>query len=351
MIERKKTIATKTFDDKPLSLKEKIQHAKEQALIDQFELFSVTSEEEDTHEIPSETYNDYLDIAPKPKKMSTATINYDALLNVDAQDVLPDNIALDISDNSYTHPKEEEFFNEELHIPPHTQEDAFFSQEEDQDATEVLTPQDTIDTEEIQDIEHTQTKDRTPVEDEKELFFEEETIQYKPISYIDQKFKNMTKQYPPVHNSDTEYPSVNAWLLKISKEGYLESEIEEMINHIEQLVATDKAEAAQLLLITAATESKYAQFRLARALYKGELLEKNLPEAFTIINRLAMNDNYPEAICDLAQFYESGTGTTKDKQKAEELYKEAMELGISRATDHYNRLHTTNKSLLSFFKK
>jgi len=335
MIKSKEAIKTEIPNNKSLNLKEKIQQAKDQAIIDQFELFSVSSKEEkNTTEIPSDVYDD-LDITHNTKKISTETINYDVLLNVDAQDVLADNITLDISDNTDIKVTEEEFFNEELHIQPHTQNDTFFSQEEDH-ASEVSKPQDTIETEEIQD--------------EKKNFIEE-TIHYSAISYIDQKFKNMTKQYPPVHNSDTEYPSVNAWLLKISKEGYLESEIEEMIKHIEQLAATNKAEAAQLLLITAATESKYAQFRLARALYKGELLEKNLPEAFTLINRLAMNDNYPEAICDLAQFYESGTGTTKDKQKAEELYKEAMELGISRATDHYNRLHTTHNSLLSFFKK
>jgi len=328
LIERKESISTETLDDKTLSLKEKIQHAKEQALIDQFELYSVApTEEESTSKIHNEAYDDYLEISPEP---STETISYDALLNVDAQDILPDNITLDISDNSDTNSTEEEFFNEALHILPHTQENDFFSQNED--------------------CETTETEDKVLLKDEKEPFIEKD-IHYKTIPYIDQKFKNMANQYPPVHNSDTEYPSANAWLLKISNEGYLESEIETIIKHIEQLTKENKAEAAQLLLITAGTESKYAQFRLARALFKGELLEKNIPEAFMLINRLAMNDNYPEAICDLGQFYESGTGTVKDEQKAEELYKEAMELGINRATDHYNRLHTTNNNLLSFFKK
>ena len=189
-----------------------------------------------------------------------------------------------------------------------------------------------------------------PDEEETQESFENTNTRYKAISYIDQKYKNMSNQYPPLDSNNTEYPSVRAWLLQISNEGYTESDVEEMIKHIEKLAKTDKAEAAQLLLITAATESKYAQFRLARALYRGEILEKNLPEAFTLINRLAMNDNYPEAICDLAQFYENGVGISKDKQKAIEFYKEAMDLGIQRAADHYERL-SKNNGLFSFLKK
>jgi TPR repeat protein len=90
---------------------------------------------------------------------------------------------------------------------------------------------------------------------------------------------------------------------------------------------------------------------LARALYKGEILQKNLPESFTLINRLAMDDDYPEAICDLAQFYDKGIGIDKDKKKAEELYKEAMELGIKRAIGHYERVRKQNSGLFSAFAK
>ena len=347
MIERPESTVADTVDEKPLSLKEKIQQAKEKALIDQFELFSVTSEEqEDTTDIPSEEYDDYLDIAPKPRKMSTEAINYDALLNVDAQDVLPDNIVLDISNDTDIPPTEEEFFNEELHILPHTQEDEFFMpQEESTEESELFTE------EEPQEIPNEEKPQDIPEEKETQESFENKNTRYKAISYIDQKFKNMSNQYPPLDSNNIEYPSVSAWLLQISNEGYTESDVEEMIKHIEKLAKTDEAEAAQLLLITAATESKYAQFRLARALYRGEMLEKNLPEAFTLINRLAMNDNYPEAICDLAQFYENGVGISKDKQKAIEFYKEAMDLGIQRAADHYERLSKNNKGLFSFLKK
>jgi TPR repeat protein len=85
---------------------------------------------------------------------------------------------------------------------------------------------------------------------------------------------------------------------------------------------------------------------LARELFKGNLLEKNLAEAFTLINRLAMDDDYPEAICDLAQLYENGIGIGKDRDRAEILYQTAMELGIKRAAAHYARLQHTKKGLL-----
>jgi TPR repeat protein len=86
---------------------------------------------------------------------------------------------------------------------------------------------------------------------------------------------------------------------------------------------------------------------LARALFKGDLFEKNLPESFTLINHLALDDDYAEAICDLGQLYEYGIGIDKDMVRAEELYKEAMELGIQRATTHYKRVHQANKSLFA----
>jgi len=342
--ENKESITTTIQNNKPLNLKEKIQQAKDQEIIEQFELFSVTSKKEkNTSDIPSDLYDD-LDITYNSKKTSTETIDCDTLLNVNTQDVMTDNMSLSLNDNEDIKLTEEKFFNEELHIQPNniTNKDNVFNQEEDHDVSKITT------SEELQKIQPSiQTKDRVA---EEELFIDE-PIHYEAISYIDQKFKNMIKQYPPIHNSDTEYTSVNAWLHKISNKGYFESEIEKMIKHIEQLITTNKAEAAQLLLITAATESKYAQFRLARELYKGELLEKNLSESFTLINRLAMNDNYPEAICDLAQFYENGISTKKDKEKAEELYKEAMKQGINRAINHYNRLHKINNSLFSFFNK
>ena len=50
------------------------------------------------------------------------------------------------------------------------------------------------------------------------------------------------------------------------------------------------------------------------------------------------NDEYPEALCDLAQFYEYGIGTEENSKEAKKLYKRAMELGVSRAEAHFKKL-------------
>ncbi|MCB4753677.1 MAG: hypothetical protein LGB01_05620 [Sulfurovum sp.] len=178
---------------------------------------------------------------------------------------------------------------------------------------------------------------------------EEETDKnYEAIPYIEQKLEDMIAQYPPIEVSQEYYPSANTWLLKISNEGYTEKEIEEVITYIGDLARTDrKEEAAQLLLISAATHSKFAQLMLARSLFKGDILQQNLSEAFVLINHLAIDDDYGEAMCDLGQMYEYGIGIEKDKKQAEILYNKAMKLGIERAYPHYTRLHKANKGFLS----
>ncbi|MDQ7083635.1 MAG: hypothetical protein Q9M36_01310 [Sulfurovum sp.] len=80
----------------------------------------------------------------------------------------------------------------------------------------------------------------------------------------------------------------------------------------------------------------------ARELYTGVLIQQNIESSFLLMNTLA-KDNYPEALCDLGQFYENGIGTIPDLIKAESLYKEAMELGIKRAMRHHSRLQKQNK--------
>lgn len=378
--------------EKTPTLQEKIQTAKDQAIIDEFDLFIEDPETEPKEAMLDDiNYDALADIAPAPKKMSSESINYDSLLNVEAQDVLSNNIDLDIStkkeDTFFKEETDNELFNDASFVSNGLQEDTFFDIED-----EVQKPKQAPKKEEfpINDMAaqekraqdnffkesvHSKTEeefikkhldndlfDETKQVDEPLAPSPSEQIditvkpvktssEYKAISYIDQKFKNMYNQYPPVDEDNSSFASVDAWLLKISNDGYSEKEVEEMIQFVEKLSQSNKAEAAQLLLITAATESKYAQFRLARALYKGELLKKNLAEAFTLINRLALNDSYPEAICDLAQFYENGIGITKDKKKAEQLYKEAMELGIQRAIDHYEKIRKENKSFFSSFKR
>lgn len=332
-----KESAPQENQERPLTLQEKIQKAKDEAIIKEFELFREEESEESEQDI---NYDALLDIAPKPKKMSTQTVNYDSLLNVEAEDVLPNNIELNIS-----HTPGDTFFSENVQnkTKAEEQDDFFHGVETTHEAQH-------------QQMPYTSTNDKPHTDNTLTDTLHHDTTatdetRYKAISYIDQKFKNMLNQYPLTHQTHETYVSVEKWLAHIANEGYSEREIEAMIKQIEKLTQTNQAEAAQLLLVTAATESKYAQFRLARALYKGEILQKNLAEAFTLINRLAMNDDYPEAICDLAQFYEKGIGIAKDKKKAEELYKEAMDLGIKRALEHYERIRKENKGLFSIFSK
>jgi hypothetical protein len=169
---------------------------------------------------------------------------------------------------------------------------------------------------------------------------------YEPISYIDQKLRNMLNQYPQIDETPECFESEERLLYKISLEGYTEDDIEDVIKDIKRLTEEGSiAEASHLLLTIATTESLYAQFTLARELYQGKLLIRDIPEAFTQINYLSV-EKYPEAICDLAQFYEHGIGIKRDKRKALALYDEADSLGVKRAKSHYERLERETKSFL-----
>ncbi len=327
----------------------------ERDIIEEFDLF-VTTEK---HEEREKDLFDFgtLEAENTPKK-EQEVIDFDTLLNIEADNVLPGNIELDISqepqdtffnDSGYQSEPIKESYIDTKTIP----KDTFF------DTQESLTTQETQEEPDIDQLEEeiiisSKNNDEESIQEKPILTASEEKIlsQHQAIPYINQKFKNMQTQYPLVHESDENFTSVNAWLQKISNEGYTNDEVEETIKHIVKLTEADNfTEAAQLLLISGATKSKFAQFILARALYKGDILHKNLPESFTLINRLALDDNYPEAICDLAQFYEHGIGIDKDKKRAETLYKEAMDLGINRAIGHYERLRKQNRGLFSAFKK
>jgi len=88
----------------------------------------------------------------------------------------------------------------------------------------------------------------------------------------------------------------------------------------------------------------------ARELFKGDVLQVDFAESFTQINRLAEQD-YPEAICDLAQLYEFGYGIKKDKKIAKILYEEASSMGVERATRHLQRLSQKKGFLDSLLKR
>jgi len=173
---------------------------------------------------------------------------------------------------------------------------------------------------------------------------------YPPLPDIKEQFEILQERYPCVYEIATNSPIVDALLTKISHEYYLETEIEETVNYAKKLVKSDKhSQAIALLLICASTPSTFAQLILAREIYKGELFEKNNDEAFDILEALVI-EKYPEAMCDLAQFYEYGIGTRRDKKRAIRLYEEAMDLGIIRAKSHYTRLQKSTKGLFSFLK-
>ena len=178
----------------------------------------------------------------------------------------------------------------------------------------------------------------------------EEDHCYPPIPYVGQKFRNMIHQFSPVEEAVGIPEEVEAMQKRIASQSYSEEEIESFLRHYQQYKEEGKkGEAALVLLLAAATESQFAQFLLARELFKGEVIEEDHAEAFTQINTLA-DQNFPEAICDLAQFYEHGVGIGKDRQLALLLYEEAAEMGVARAARHCERLKNS-RGIKGLFKK
>jgi hypothetical protein len=336
----------------------------DQAIIDEFQLF-VTSKEKDTDEILEIDINDYAVKEPKITK-NKESVDYDALLNLDVDDVLNDNIDIDMSHKNKKNDVEDIFFNVQVEeesvdfiFDDHVPKDTFFDEEEKEPAEDKSTKKNHID--ELLSVEKRQIlKDTTTVNkreqktektniEENNIFTtsdneeKENTLSYKAMPHISQKLISMKKQYPPIQKTYERFDTVEALLTKIAQEGYTETEIEDMVKYIGKLIEKTKyTEASQLLLVCSATESKFAQFMLARELYKGSVLTKNIQESFTLMNTLATED-YPEALCDLGQFYENGIGTSQDLMKAEGLYKEALDLGIKRAKKHYTRLKKRNR--------
>lgn len=328
----------------------------DQAIIDEFDLFITPGTNEKPKEID---INDFLlDELPTPKKTkSVEQRDYEALLNIDIDNVLPDNIELEASDTSkdtFFESSKETSSIDTQNVPRDTFFDTFETVEQEEPTFEEDYEENSHN--EPEEDEEMIITDGLPSEEEllkelKPVAKLHETIEesnYKPIPYIAQKLLSMKKQFPPIEHTYEKFDSVENLLRKISQDGYSEEEIEETLEYIKQLTEHEKVnEASQLLLVCAATESKFAQFMLGRELFKGILLEKNVAEAFEQMYSLAMED-YPEALCDLAQFYEYGINVNKDKKKAEQYFKEAADFGIQRAQKHYERLKKQNRG---FFKK
>lgn len=307
----------------------------DQAIIDEFQLFVTPNEKTKTEtKIVDIDISDYYEEDHKITKVSTEDdnkIDFDSLLNINPEDVLTDNIDLDISNNKDT------FFEFDIIETKSTELDT------------TAIPKDTFfDTEEtiLPKVENLKQKEEvdTPFPSSKTKKVKQASY-YKAIPDLEQKVASLKKQCPPVQKNYEKFTTAEELLVKITHKGYSEREVDETFSYIKKLIGKAKyTEATQLLLICASTESKFAQLMLARELFKGVLLQKDIPEAFELMKTLATED-YPEALCDLGQFYENAIGTTENKIKAEELYKEASNLGIKRAKKHYSRLKKQNRGL------
>jgi len=316
----------------------------DKATIEEFDLFTTPAYEASENFQEKVNYDAFLDTTSEPEKTENVEVDYEPLLNIEADDVLPNNIDLDISQK----PNESlENIQEEA---PLTEEVTTKDTVKDDDNYDI-----SISNETGQAIEETiedTMKDNSIASKNTNLNTEEDKYSfYEAIPHINNKFNNLYTQYPPIEHTESRYYSVENWLLQVSTKGYTEAEVETRIKDAEKLKHSNLGEAAQLLIAAGSTDSLYALFQLARALFVGDILQKNISEAVTLIHYLATNEEYPEAICDLAQFYEQGIEVKKDKKKAEELYKEAMHLGIQRASKHYQRIQKESKSLFAMFQK
>jgi len=204
-----------------------------------------------------------------------------------------------------------------------------------------------IESQENQDnIEDTEDSDSESADSKQE---ERENTIYPPMPHIELKFKNMLNQYPPKEYDEIICQEIYPMIDKIAKEEYSEQDIWNLIDEYQRYKEEGNLScAAQILLLAAGTESQFAQFLLARELFSGEVLQKDHGEAFTQVKKLA-EKNFPEAICDLGQFYEYGIGIGKDKKMALLLYEEAAEMGVARAKRHVERLKKS-KGLFKIFK-
>lgn len=264
---------------------------------------------------------------------------FDTLLNIDTKSVLEDNIALDI----HTEETQKEKIDFALDQIP---QDTFLDTAEDtSNLSETSQMRSSVVPEDLNEVISKTTTDK-----EAHAAIEPIHTQDKPTvdSYI--LLKSLENTYPPIVIKEVYSQSLKTWLDTINKNEYDDDKIDNIVKYIGKLSQTDKAEAAQFLLATSITKAPYAQFILARALYKGTILSRNLDESFRIMSQLTHKDHYPQAYCDLAQFFENGITTKKNKKEALNLYKEAMDLGVQRAQKHYERLKTETSGFFSFFK-
>ncbi len=170
---------------------------------------------------------------------------------------------------------------------------------------------------------------------------------YPPIAHLTEMYREYFVLYPPVKESEIWLEDIAKTIDKLSHNSYSDKDIEQIYNEYEYyLEKGDIAKAAQFLLLLATTDSKYSKFILARELFKGKVLKRDIQKSYNLMVELA-KEGYANAICDLGQFYEYGIVVNEDKKRALKLYEKAFELGVNRATKHINRI----KENSSLFKK
>ncbi|UFH59953.1 tetratricopeptide repeat protein [Sulfurovum mangrovi] len=337
---------------------------REQELIDQFDLFITDNHSEEKSEIVD--INQYLKrsrVASNEKK-DPSEVDFDKLLEMDESEPMETEVPLS-SHGEATVSESDKEPQEPLPITDTTSEDTFLAEEvitaplqdesfSEETTEESLSPQEE-ESETTAETVTAQEKETVPSKTEDisgdTVDREDDQTQYRPIFSIREQFHDASEKYPPVTSTTQLYDSVEQWIDQISDEhGYKKTDVEktviEALKLAEEAIDSKGAEAAELLLLSGLTEDAFGQLILARELFKGRLFEKNIAEAFERIEQLAEKE-YPEAICDLAQFYEHGIGTQKNRKKAKALYKEAMQLGIKRAQKHFERLNK-ERGLFSF---
>ena len=196
----------------------------------------------------------------------------------------------------------------------------------------------------VEEEDITKTKEiRKEISKEKE---EGKLYVYEPIDELKEKYEALIKNYSFLEDNDMY--SIKHIIATFSNKAYSDDDIVGALEQFNEFKANqDIDEAIKIILLIGLTDSPLAQFSFARELFKGDLLEQNYTEAFTLMNKLAIK-NYPDAICDLGQFYEYGVGIKKDKKRALILYQEAIDLGLDRAIELHQKLDESKQGLFSY---
>ncbi len=193
--------------------------------------------------------------------------------------------------------------------------------------------------------EHTTTEEVSRPKEETQTPAQEPSHGYTAMPHIEEKWFLLCKRHGLSKICLRHKGDFSELIAKIRNEGYNKDDIDKALQRCENLRENDEEKAAVLLLLLGATADSDARFMMARALFKGDLLREKKEEAIELIEALALQENHPEALCDLAQIYEHGIILSKDLLKAKQLYKEALEAGSKRADRHLARLES-KKGLL-----